>query len=207
MKNLPMYRLILTLLVALHSSAVFAGMEFEQFRKGVSEYVLEQNKTPNKIIKYSDSNGNVARTVLSPERAARLVEEVRHESGYAEKIETALELYAPVTQNYLAAFNRLPGQYEAEYLDHFDFIYQLLLASINSHREEDFDAIKDKGARKQKRESAEAMQAMPALFLQMLEQQINENKFSAAFTPLAKAKLTHLQGYQMQAELKVVTGK
>lgn len=207
MKNVSMYKLLLILLAAFHCSAAFAGMEFDQFKKGISEYLLEQNKTPNKIIKYSDSNGNVARVVLSPESASRLVEEVKHDSGYAEEIETALELYRPVTQNYLAAFNRLPGQYEVEYLDHFDFIYQLLIASINSLREENFNAIKDEGTRKQKRESAKMMQAMPSLFLQMLEQQINEKKFSAAFTPLAKAKLKHLQGYQLQAEMTEATGK
>jgi hypothetical protein len=202
-----MSKLILTLLVAFHCSAAVAGMEFEQFKEGISEYVLEQNKTPNKIIKYSDSNGNVARVVLSPERATRLIEEARHESGYAEEIETALELYRPVTQNYLAAFNRLPGQYEAEYLDHFDFIYQLLIASINSHRDDNFDAIKDESKRKQKQESVKSLQVMASLFLQMLEQQINEKKFSAAFTPLAKVKLKHLQGYQLQAETNKASGK
>jgi hypothetical protein len=207
MKNFSIYKLMLVLLVAFHCSAALAGMEFDQFKKGISGYVLEQNKTPNKIIKYSDSNGNVAREVLSPEKATRLVEELKHESGFAEKIETALEQYRPVTQNYLTAFNQLPAQYEAEYLDHFDFIYQLLIASINSHRDDNFDAIKDEGARKQKRESVKSLQVMASLFLQMLEQQINEKKFSAAFTPLAKAKLKHLQGYQLQAEMTKASGK
>jgi hypothetical protein len=48
---------------------------------------------------------------------------------------------------------------------------------------------------------------MASLFLQMLEQQINEKKFSAAFTPLAKVKLKHLQGYQLQAETNKASGK
>jgi hypothetical protein len=207
MKNLPMYRLILTLLFTFNCSSVFAGMEFEQFQKGISEYLLEQNKAPDKIIKYGDSNGNVARAVLSPERAMRLVGELKHEKDYAEKIETALELFKPVTENYMGAFNRQPGQYEVEYLDHYDVIYQFLIASINAHQQENFDAIKDKDLRKKKRESAKAMQVMPALFLQMLEQQINQKKFSAAFTPLAEARLKQLQGYQLQAEMTKVSGK
>ena len=202
-----MKKLILTLLIAFHCSYSFAGESLELFKKEISDYLVEQNKVPDKIIRYSDSNGNFARVVLNPDNARQLIEEVKHESDSEKTLEAVMVQYKPITQNYTDAFDRLPGQYEVEYLDHFDFIYQFLMASIKPIQKEQFDAIKDTGTRQQKQESAKLMQEMPTLFLMMLEKQIKEKKFSDGFTPLAMARLKHLQDFQSQAELKEASRK
>ena len=90
-----MKRLFFALLLIFHFSCVFAGEELDQFKKDISDYLLEQNKTPSKIIKYSDNNGNIARAVLNPDRAKRFIAEIRKESDYPEKLKTVLEQYKP----------------------------------------------------------------------------------------------------------------
>jgi hypothetical protein len=46
--------------------------------------------------------------------------------------------------------------------------------------------------------SAKMVQAMPSLFLVILEKQIKEKKFSEAFTPQAISKLNYMRGIQSQ---------
>lgn len=194
-----MKRLIFTLLLTFHFSCAFAGDELGLLKKDISNYLSEQNKTPNQIIKYSDGNGSVARAVLNPDRAKRFIDEIVKESDYPEKLKAVLEQYKPISQNYMTAFNQSPGQYDAEYLDHFDFLFQLMVANASPIRNVNFDAIKDEGMRAMLQASAKMMQAMPSLFLVMLEKQIKDKKFSEAFTPQAIAKLNHLREIQSQA--------
>ncbi|MEW5943977.1 MAG: hypothetical protein AB1710_09020 [Pseudomonadota bacterium] len=194
-----MKKLIFTLLLTFHFSCTFAGDELGLLKKDISDYLTEQNKTPNQIIKYSDGNGNVARAVLNPDRAKRFIDEIRKGSDYPEKLKVALEQYKPISQNYMTAFNRSPGQYDTEYLDHFDFLFQLMVANASPIRNVNFDAIKDEGMKAMLQASAKMMQAMPTLFLVTLEKQIKDKKFSEAFTPQAVAKLNHLREIQSQA--------
>jgi hypothetical protein len=179
-------------------SYVFAGDEFVLLKKDIVDYRLEQNKTPKQIIKYSDDNGNVARAVLNPDRAKHFINEISKESDYSEKLKAILEQYKPISQNYIAAFNQSPGQYDAEYLDHLDFLFQLMVANASLIQDVRFDTIKDEGLRAMLQASAKMVQAMPSLFLVILEKQIKEKKFSEAFTPQAISKLNYMRGIQSQ---------
>ena len=51
------------LFFTLHTSSVLAGAEFDLFSKAMASYLTEQNKTPDKIIRYSDQSGSYACTV------------------------------------------------------------------------------------------------------------------------------------------------
>lgn len=194
-----MKRLIFTLLITFHFSCAFAGDEIGLLKRDISDYLSEQNKTPNQIIKYSDGNGSVARAVLNPIRAKRFIDEIRKESNYPEKLKAVLEQYKPISQNYMTAFNQYPGQYDAEYLDQFDFIFQLMVENASPMRNINFDAIKDEDVKAMLQASVKMVQAMPSLFLVVLEKQIKDKKFSEAFTPQAIAKLNHFRGIQSQA--------
>ncbi len=193
-----MKSLIFTVLLTFQVSYAFAGEELNLLKKDITAYLTEQNKTPNQIIKYSDGNGDVARAVLNPDRVQRFIDEIIKENDYPETLKAVLEQYKPVSQNYMTAFSLSPGQYDAEYLDHFDFLFQLMVANARPSRNVNFDAIQDEGMRVMLQATAKMLQAMPSLFIVMLEKQIKDKKFSEAFTPQALAKLNHLREIQSQ---------
>lgn len=194
-----MKRLFFALLLNIHVSYAFAGDEFNQLMADISTYQSEQRKAPDHIIKYSDDNGNVARSVLNPDRAKRFIDEIMNEPHYAEKLKEVLYQYKPITQNYVKAFDRSPGQYDAEYLDHFEFYFQLLVANGASMRNLHLETIQNEGQRALLEAFSKLVLAMPSILLDMLEKQINDNKFSEPFKPQAVAKLNHFREIQSLA--------
>lgn len=172
--------------------------QLEQFREDISSYLAEQGKNPQRIIKYSDSNGNVARAVLNPDRARILIEELKKGGDYSQKLKDILEQHKPISRSYSNAFTQFPGQYDAEYLDDFEFNYQLINASTKIIRDLNTAAIKDENMRAMLQATAKMMQSINTLILKSLEQQIREKKFSNEFTPIAVARLNRLQASQIQ---------
>jgi hypothetical protein len=172
--------------------------QLDQYREDISAYLAEQGKNPQHIIKYSDSNGSLARAVLNPDRLKLLVEELRKEADYPQKLKVALEQHKPISQGYSNAFTQFPGQYDAEYLDDFEFGYQFINASTNTIRDINTGAIKDESMRSMVQAATKMMQSLNTLILRVLEQQIKEKKFSEEFTPIATARLNRLKASQIQ---------
>jgi len=170
----------------------------EQFTEDISSYLSEQAKNPAHVIKYSDSNGSVARAVLNPDRARLLIEELKKDGNYSQKLKATMEKYKPISLGYSNAFTQFPGQYDAEYLDSFEFTYQLINASTNAFRDLNTAAIKDENMRTMMQAAEKMMQSLNGLVLKSLEQQIKEKKFSEEFTPIAVARLNRLQASQIQ---------
>ncbi len=180
----------------LYTSSTLAGKEFDQFSKDMASYLTEQNKNPNKIIRYSDQNGSYAKAVLKPERAKIVLAEVSEEIGSADKLGQLLDSYKPTAENYVKAFNQFPGKYDEEYLDSYEFMYLLLGASFKPLQSMNLNEISDENLRSMAQAAEKMASVIPALMLSGLEKQIADQKFLPEFTPRAQAVAERLRKYQ-----------
>ena len=140
----------------------------------ISNYLLEQNKTPNKIIKYTDPNGSVAKAVLNPKLNTVKIVAEKLESG--ESSDELMTQHKAILKNYVDAFNKYPSEYDLEYLDLLDMAVQNnLRAYINIEKVND-DATVDE-VQKSVLNSMKPIHKMIAhVLINGLQQEINNKK-------------------------------
>lgn len=188
-----MKRVILAILFVFQFSCAYAGEEFEKFIKDMATLSSEQSKTPDKIIKYSDSNGEIARAVLNPERVVRIQNELKYEINPWFKLKLMSDQYAPIATNYDSAVRQFPGQYDAEYMDLVECVYHLANNMAKLSIEFDRSIARDDARKPLVEEISKKVQIIPVIALKKIEAEITENRFSPTFTPKAIARLKQLQ--------------
>lgn len=180
-------------------SPVFAGPEVTAFKKDVAALMAEQAKTPNRIIHYADKDGGkLAKTVMNPARASKIVAECRAEGGGATVLNALNDLikqYNPVAINYGKAFKLVPGEYDSEYLDSFETTYMILIGTLNYLQTLKVEQIEGDKARKMAESMNAIMKPLPRQLTLHLQAVINAGKFSPSYRSQAQARLDHMKSY------------
>lgn len=172
----------------------YAGQELDSFKADVANYLTAQKANPDKIIQYADKDGPLAKAALNPKRIQRLVSEAFDEGpSSSETFKASLENFKLVAVNYQGAFAKLPGQYDAEYLDSYEVMYQLTVSSFRQLQRLKLSDIKDESARSVAEAAAKMAAAIPDLLLKSLEKQIADGQFGKAFVPVAQARVAALR--------------
>ncbi|MFY9476201.1 MAG: hypothetical protein WAQ08_00780 [Aquabacterium sp.] len=147
----------------------------------------------DRIIKYADEQGAVARAVLNPARMPAVVAESIQETNGTQQLKAALDAYKPVAVAYAKAFEQFRGQYDEEYLDSFETMFQATLAgtkTLGSIKPED---IKDETMRPMIEAAMKMAAALPQLFLSLLDKQAKSGMFSTAFEPAVQGRMDKLR--------------
>jgi len=188
-----MRKLTLTLAGALLSLSAQAGPLIDQFTADVRAYQAVQSAAPDRVIRYSDPQGALARTVLNPARVQPMVAEALDEVDGGDKIKAALDAYKPISVKYAKAFEQLHGKYDEEYLDSFESMYRITLGGMKPLQSVKPDDIPDAAMRSMVEAAIKMAQALPGLLISLLDKQVGDGKFSADFTPVARARLEALR--------------
>src|SRR5450830_864607 len=175
------------------SISAFAGTQVDSLQADIKTYVQTQSSDPNHIINYADENGGLARAVLDPARANKIVIELSGEINNQITLKTLLNAYQPILNNYELAFQQLPGKYDAEYLDAIDSSYRLLIFSVQKIESLDSSQIKDQNMRTMIEASQKMMATLPGAILSAVDQKIKANKFSPDFIAQAESRLEMLR--------------
>ena len=69
-----MKTLFIALAFAFLSFNAHAGQEIDKYKQDVAAYMLARAVNPTKLIKYSDANGDLAKTVLNPNRLQKIIQ-------------------------------------------------------------------------------------------------------------------------------------
>lgn len=180
-------RKTLLVLVLIFSLPTYSGEYADQFKLDVLNYLLEQNKTPNKIIKYKDPNGNAAKAVLNPKLNTVKIVAEKLESGVSS--DELLAQHKAILKNYVDAFNKYPGEYDLEYLDSLDQAVQNNLRGYINIEKVNDDATVDEVQKSVLNSMKPIHKMIGHVLINGLQQEISNKKFSQEFTPLAKDKL------------------
>ncbi|TDP82287.1 hypothetical protein EV672_106250 [Aquabacterium commune] len=183
----------LSLTLSLWGFAAHAGPAIDQFKQDIAAFTAAQAANPDKTIQYTDPQGALARAVLNPGRIPSVVDEALAEPNGADQIKAALEAYKPISNRYAGAFERLPGKYDGEYLDSFEAMYQVTLAGLKPLKDVKPQDIPDETLRPMLEAAVKMAAAMPAILVKVLEKQVDAGKFSADFTPVARARIEALR--------------
>lgn len=196
-----MNRSILAIILALCSSYAHAGPTLDKFKKDVSAYLAAQAANPNRVIKYSDEQGKLARAALNPVRMQLAVAETFGEINGPEQLKAALDLYKPVAASYADAFQQLPGKYDEEYLDSFDVMYQMSVAGMKPLQNIKLEEIGDESIRPMLAAAIKMASALPGLLIAMLEKNVEQGQFSSSFVPVVTARIQALRAASNPAAL------
>ncbi|MDI1350174.1 hypothetical protein [Aquabacterium sp.] len=188
-----LHRTALALALSVGALTAHAGPAIDQFKQDIAAFTAAQAATPGKTIQYTGPQGALARAVLNPGRIPSVVDEAFAEPDGHQQIKAALEAYKPISVRYAGAFDRLPGKYDAEYLDSFEAMCQITLAGLKPLKDIKPQDIPDETMRPLLEAAVKMALAMPAILLKVLENQVDEGKFSADFTPVARARLEALR--------------
>lgn len=184
-----LHRTALALTLSLWGFAAHAGPAIDQFKRDIAAFTAAQAATSGKTIQYTDPQGVLARAVLNPGRIPSVVDEALAEPNGGDQLKAALEAYKPISVRYAAAFAQLPGKYDAEYLDSFEAMCQITLGGLKPLKDIKPQDIPDEAMRPMLEAAIKMAMAMPAFLLKALEKQVDDGKFSADFTPVARARL------------------
>lgn len=183
----------LALALSVGALTAHAGPALDQFKQDIAAFTAAQAATPGKTIQYTGPQGALARAVLNPGRIPSVVDEALAEPNGGDQIKAALEAYKPISVRYAGAFERLPGKYDAEYLDSFEAMCQITLGGLKPLKDIKPQDIPDEAMRPLLEAAIKMAMAMPAILLKVLEKQVDEGKFTADFTPVARARLEALR--------------
>lgn len=192
MKN-TLHRTALALTLSLWGIAAHAGPAIDQFMRDIAAYQAAQSTTPDRVIRYSDPQGALARAVLNPAWVQPIMAETLEEVDGIDKVKAVHEAYKPIFEKYVKAFNQLHGKYDAEHLDAFESLLQINLATKTVLQNIKPQDIPDETMRPIFEAAVKMMSAMPAILLKALEKQADDGKFSADFTPVARARIVALR--------------
>ena len=188
-----MNRIFIGIALTFCSLAANAGPLLDKFNQDVAAYTSEQAKSPNRVIRYSDDQGALARAVLNPARMVPLVEESMAEINSQDQLKAALEGYKPIAFTYSKAFEQLPGKYDEEYFDSFEVSFQFILGSMKPLKTMRLDEIKDESLRPMVEAAIKMAQALPSILLKIPEKGLEDGRFSPSFVPIAKARIKALR--------------
>lgn len=183
---------ILTLACAtlsLSTQVAQAGPLLDQFTADLRAYQAVQSTAPDRVIRYGDPQGALARAVLDPARVQPMVAEALEEVDGGDKLKAALESYKPISVKYAKAFEQLPGKYDDEYLDSFESMYRITLGGMKPLQSVKAQDIPDAAMRQMVEAAIKMAQALPAMLVSLLEKQVADGKFSASFEPMVKARI------------------
>lgn len=197
------------------ASVAWAGPELDHLRADLQRYSIEQSKTPNKIIRYSDPNGNLVKDVLNPQRMRVVLGEINAGPKWFEDLRGLIGDYAEIVKNYPAAFGQVYGSYDQEYLDALESSF--LLSFYGLVRVYTLDpnppkiATSDQAAA-YKKEFQDLQRSIPPqrTFLQscidQLDRNIKTNKFRPDMVAIATTRLEKLKSIQKIASDLSSTG-
>ena len=191
-----MKKLIILLLFVLTSMTINAEPLLEKFKQEVQHYLDAQNKSPSTLIKYSDEQGALAKAVLSPHRARMMFEEVFAESedkNQSQFNKFFSASYEPVLVNYIAAFQQPNRNYEAEYLDSTEVLFQLTASKVNFLKLMRVLDSKNETERTKLEADIESASGAPRLLIEVLENDIKEARFNASFVRIVEARIAKLR--------------
>jgi len=184
-----MRTLTLILSGTLLSLTAQAGPLIDQFNADVRAYQNVQAAAPDRVIRYSDAQGELARAVLNPARVQSMVTEALEEVDGGDKLKAALSAHKPIALKYAKAFEQLPGKYDEEYLDSFESTYRITLGGMKPLQSVKPEDIPDPAMRPMVEAAIKMAQALPTLLMSVLEKQVVDGKFSASFVPVVKARM------------------
>lgn len=194
-----MKTILFALFFALNAGLACAGQACAQLNQDITAYQKAQARTPGQIIRYSDTEGALARAVLDPTRVRSAIDELAQgsatESGA--RLRALAGRYTEVARNYVSAFQKHPEQYEEEYLDSFDSIFRLTLSSLIPLQKIRIDEVEDPNLKAKLnamfKSAAQLVQSVGPLMLSAIEQQLREKRFSDGFAPRVTARLAQLR--------------
>jgi hypothetical protein len=166
-----------------------AGPLLETFKTNLNAYISVQAKSLDRPIAYSDEGGQFVRAALNPSQIQPLVAETLQEPDGLNQLRIALDIYKPVATAYQAAFHRFPGKYDAEYIDSFEIMYRMTLVGMDSMKKTNPDEIQDESIRSMTEATIKLMSTVPPLLLGLIEQDINNGRFSSSFVPIVHSRL------------------
>lgn len=201
-----MKTILFALFFALNAGLACAGQACAQLNQDITAYQKAQARTPGQIIRYSDTEGALARAVLDPTRVRSAIDELAQgsatESGA--RLRALAGRYTEVARNYVSAFQKHPEQYEEEYLDSFDSIFRLTLSSLIPLQKIRIDEVEDPNLKAKLnamfKSAAQLVQSVGPLMLSAIEQQLREKRFSDGFAPRVTARLAQLREELPQAD-------
>lgn len=147
----------------------------------LTAYAAAQSQRPDTVIRYGDADGAVARDLLQPAVADAILDgtSAATSSERMDEIKAVLESYSPIADSYIQAFRGAPADYEQEYLDSYAVMYNLFLATIKPITEIDLDAMPDDAPEKQLLVATRMLvQATPRILLEILREDLTQNRFS-----------------------------
>ena len=103
-----MKTILFALFFALNAGLACAGQACAQLNQDITAYQKAQARTPGQIIRYSDTEGALARAVLDPTRVRSAIDELAQgsatESGA--RLRALAGRYTEVARNYVSAFQK-----------------------------------------------------------------------------------------------------
>lgn len=183
-----MKKVLVVFLASISLSMAHAGQEVDGFKSDIKNYLSEQQKKPDKIIKYTDKNGMIAKSVLNPGRIEGLVAEVLAEANGAENLKSTLELFKPIASNYGFAFGKYKGEYNEEYLDSLELSYRLVLSGFKPLVAIKVGDVTDDSLRAILTAGISMARSIPPVFSDLLNKQIKNGDFGPEFRSQAEAR-------------------
>jgi hypothetical protein len=167
----------------------YAGQELDKFKQDVDTYMLAQAVNPTKLIKYSDANGDLARTVLDPNRLQKIISLIYKDQINNNRLEFFFDIYMPVVFDYLKVFKTSRESYDEEYIDAFESLYHMMVTMPEQERKHNSTAAQITQLHK----SSGMSPSMSDGLLSNFEKDITDGKFSKFYNPIAKLRLLKLQ--------------
>lgn len=188
-----MNRIFLGLLLAIWSLTATAGPLLDKFHEDVAAFLAAQAQNPNRVIRYVDDQGALARAVLNPNRMASLYSESTVEIDSPDRLKAAIDAYKPISLKYARAFEQMPGRYDEEFFDSYEVLFHFLMISMKPTKNIQLDQIKDESMRPLVEAALKMAKAVPNLLLKGLDKYVEEGRFSASYMPVAKSRITALR--------------
>lgn len=185
--------LTLSLPLSLWCIAAHAGPALDQFKHDIAVFQAVQSTAPDRVIRYSDPQGALARAVLNPARVQPMVAETMEEVDGADKLKAVLETYKPISVKYAKAFEQLHGKYDAEYLDSFESMFQITQSGMKQLQNLKPQDIPDEAMRPMLEAAIKMAQAVPGMLLSLQDKQVADGKFSVDFIPVVRARAQALR--------------
>jgi hypothetical protein len=171
--------LVASIIAVLLPATGNAGELLNHYNQDLQKLVSEQAKSPNKVIRFTDDTGPIARVVLNISRVNSVLAEIETEINQLKTLSALSKSMQVVTGKYESAFAEKGQLYEEEYLAAFE----VSLAVVKKAVEATLQSIKtvkptDPEMSKSLDAVAKFAHTAPALMISVLTRMIDAGKFS-----------------------------
>ena len=156
-----------------------SGELLTQYNQDLQKLQAEQAKDPNRVIKFSDESGPLAKEVLNIDRVTSVVSEISGEINQLKTLSGLLKSIGPVISKYEAAFSELGEQYENEYLAALRVSVSVFSAAANTvNRQLDHEKVTNPNALKMLQGMKTIMEGARNMMIGSMRENIESGKLS-----------------------------